>query len=77
MRGEIIRELGTLGTPEAIAALSRIFSREKREELRLEIIRVVGESDDDKVRERKFSFFAATLSPKIATTSLASSRSVA
>jgi HEAT repeat protein len=64
-RSEIIRALGALGTHEGIRALSRIFARERREELRLEIIGAIADMDDDKVLEPKLSFFATALSPKL------------
>lgn len=64
-RTEIIRELGALGTDKAIRVLSRIFARERREELRLEILGAIADMDDDKVLEPKLFFFANALSPKL------------
>jgi hypothetical protein len=62
-RQEIIKELGEISSSEAVDVLSRLFQREKREELKLEILGAIGGLDDDKFLEPKLSFFARAISP--------------
>jgi HEAT repeat protein len=62
-RQEIIQALGEISSPEAVDVLSRLFQREKREELKMAILEAIGGLDDDKVLEPKLSFFARAISP--------------
>ena len=56
VRQEIIRALGEIKSRESVEVLSRLFQRERREELKLDILGTIGDLDDDKMLEPKLAF---------------------
>jgi HEAT repeat protein len=63
-RGEIIREIAQLETAQGISALRRLFDRERREELRLEIVSAVGAIENEQLLPAKLQFFSRATEPQ-------------
>src|SRR5687767_529372 len=53
MRTEIIREIARAETAQAIGVLTRIFQRERREELRLEIVSAIAAMENEQLAAAK------------------------
>ncbi len=58
-RMELIQEFGGIETRESVEALARLFGRERREELRLEMMGAISNMEGVAILELKLSFFAA------------------
>ncbi len=63
LRQEIIQQLGEIGSAQAVIVLSRLFQREKREELQMAILGTIGGMENDNVLEDKLAFLARAVTP--------------
>jgi len=63
VRQEIIRALGEIKSRESVEVLSRLFQRERREELKIDILGTIGDLDDDKMLEPKLAFLFRAVTP--------------
>jgi hypothetical protein len=62
-RSEIVRTLGALATPEAVAALGAVFRAEKRAEAKLEMIEKLGDLDPERHRAGRAAILALAVAP--------------
>lgn len=62
-RSGIIQEIAALDSPQAIDVLTRMFHRERREELRLEIVGAIGAMPNEQLVPSKLTFFSRATDP--------------
>jgi HEAT repeat protein len=62
-RSAIIQEIATMDTAQAIDVLTRMFHRERREELRLEIVSAIGAMPNEQLVPSKLAFFSRATGP--------------